>query len=89
MFCKIFIRTFPSTEEADLFESILQTRWPSLENFGGVSFGAYRNKQTPHILTVVWNFPDEATQAEIEKLIDEHIKKIYANIIAKNSDFLW
>ena len=22
MFCKIFIRTFPSTEEADLFESI-------------------------------------------------------------------
>ena len=30
MYCKIFIRTFPSTEECDLFESILQTKWPEL-----------------------------------------------------------
>jgi hypothetical protein len=30
MFTKIFIRTFPSTEECELFESILQTRWPEL-----------------------------------------------------------
>ena len=88
MFCKIFIRTFPPTEEADLFESILQTRWPSLlENFSGVSFGAYRNKQTPHILTVVWDFPDEATQAEIEKLIDEHIKKFTQTLSPKTVTF--
>ena len=30
MYCKIFNRTFPSTEECDLFESILQTKWPEL-----------------------------------------------------------
>lgn len=30
MYTKIFIRTFPSTEECELFESILQTRWPDL-----------------------------------------------------------
>ena len=47
MYCKIFIRTFPSTEECDLFESILQTKWPELiKSVPGVVFDAYRNKQS-------------------------------------------
>jgi len=43
MLTKIFIRTFPSTEECELFESLLKTRWPSLlENVTGVVFNAYK-----------------------------------------------
>jgi hypothetical protein len=30
MYTKIFIRTFPSDEECELFESLLKTRWPTL-----------------------------------------------------------
>ena len=58
MYTKIFIRTFPSTEECELFESILQTRWPDLiGKASGVRFTAWRNPQTPHISTVIWEFP--------------------------------
>ena len=50
MLTKIFIRTFPSTEECELFESILQTRWPELiGKADGVRFTAWRSSQTPHI----------------------------------------
>ena len=76
MYTKIFIRTFPSTEECELFESILQTRWPELiGKAAGVRFTAWRNPQTPHISTVIWEFPDEQAQRTIEKLIDQHISK--------------
>ena len=30
MYTKIFIRTFPSDEECELFESLLKTRWLTL-----------------------------------------------------------
>ena len=33
MLIKIFVRTFPSTEDYELFESILETRWPKLLQF--------------------------------------------------------
>tara|TARA_B100000242_G_scaffold286318_1_gene251742 strand:- start:153 stop:539 length:387 start_codon:yes stop_codon:yes gene_type:complete len=76
MICKIFFRTFPSPEECDLFEAILQTRWPKLlEGTKGVIFTAYRNKKTPNISTVVWTFPNQPAQEHFETLIAEHIKK--------------
>ena len=88
MICKIYIRTFPSTEECDLFESILQTRWPSLlEGTEGVTFTAYRNKQAPNISTVVWTFPNQAAQEHIEKLIAEHIKKFTETLSPKTITF--
>ena len=76
MFTKIFIRTFPSTEECELFESILQTRWPELiGKADGVRFTAWRNSQTPHISTVIWKFPTLEAQKTIERLI----KRIFRN----------
>ena len=88
MLCKIFIRTFPSTEECELFESILQTSWSILINdVPGVTFDAYRTKQTPNISTVVWQFPDAESQKKIEKLIDENIKKFTATLSPKTMSF--
>ena len=88
MLCKIFIRTFPSTEECELFVSILQTRWSVLINdVPGVTFDAYRTKQTPNISTVVWQFPDAESQKKIEKLIDENIKKFTATLSPKTMSF--
>ena len=84
MFTKIFIRTFPSAEECELFESILQTRWPSLlENIPNVRFRAIKNDQTPHVSTVIWEFPNEETQHVIEKLIVENIQKFTQTLSPK------
>jgi hypothetical protein len=42
MYTKIFIRTFPSDEECELFESLLKTRWPTLlEGIQNVTFKAF------------------------------------------------
>ena len=88
MYTKIFIRTFPSTEECELFESILQTRWPDLiGKASGVRFTAWRNPQTPHISTVIWEFPDEQAQRTIEKLIEEHISKFTKTLSPKTITF--
>ena len=88
MFTKIFIRTFPSAEECELFESILQTKWPDLlGNTEGVTFQAFRNDQAPHISTVVWEFPDEATQTKIEGLIQENIVRFTKTLSPKTLTF--
>ena len=43
MLIKIFVRTFPSTEDCELFESILETRWPNLlQEIKGVRFTAMK-----------------------------------------------
>ena len=43
MLIKIFVRTFPSTEDCELFESILETRWPNLlQQVKGVRFRAMK-----------------------------------------------
>ncbi len=88
MYCKIFIRTFPSTEECDLFESILQTKWPELiKDVPGVTFDAYRNKQSPNISTVVWQFPNTEAQSKIEKLIEENIQRFTQTLSPKTMTF--
>ena len=53
----------------------------------GVTFDAYRTKQTPNISTVVWQFPDAESQKKIEKLIDENIKKFTATSSPKTMSF--
>ena len=89
MYCKILIRTFPSTEECDLFESILQTKWPELiKTVPGVNFDAYRKKHSPNISTVVWQFPDsEAPPKKIERLIEENIQRFTATLSPKTMSF--
>ena len=88
MFTKIFIRTFPSTEECELFESILQTRWPELiGKADGVRFTAWRNSQTPNISTVIWEFPTLEAQKTIERLIEEHIAKFTKTLSPKTITF--
>ena len=88
MFTKVFIRTFPSTEECELFESILQTRWPELiGKADGVRFTAWRNPQTPHISTVIWEFPTLEAQKTIEKLIEENISKFTKTLSPKTITF--
>jgi len=88
MLTKIFIRTFPSTEECELFESLLKTRWPSLlENVTGVVFNAYKNPSQDNILTVVWEFPDEITQKKVETLIEENITKFTRTLSPKTMSF--
>ena len=43
MLIKIFVRTFPSSEDCELFESILETRWPNLlQEVKGVRFRAMK-----------------------------------------------
>ena len=82
MICKIFVRTFLSVEECDMFEAVLQTEWPAVLQDPGlkaaairVTFFAYQNEEAPYFLTVGWNFPDVNTQKVIEALIEKHIKK--------------
>lgn len=88
MFTKIFIRTFPSAEECELFESILQTKWPDLlKGSKDITFQAFRNAQAPHISTVIWEFPDEATQHAIEKLIEENIARFTKTLSPKTLTF--
>ena len=88
MHCKIFIRTFPSTEECDLFESILQTKWPELiKTVPGVNFDSYRNKHSPNISTVVWQFPNSEAQKKIERLIEENIQRFTATLSPKTMSF--
>ena len=88
MFTKIFIRTFPSAEECELFESILQTKWPDLlKDASGVTFQAFRNTQAPHISTVIWEFPDEQTQHAIEQLIEENIVRFTKTLSPKTLTF--
>jgi len=88
MYTKILIRTFPSDEECELFESLLITRWPSLlEGIKNVSFNAFKNMSQKNILTVVWFFPDKDTQKIVEKLIDEHIAKFTKTLSPKTMTF--
>ena len=50
-------------------------------------FTARLNPQTPHISTVIWEFPDEQAQRTIEKLIEEHISKLTKTLSPKTITF--
>ncbi len=84
MIIKLFIRTFPSAEECEMFQSILQSKWPVLlKKVPGCKLRLFKNKQTPHTLNAIWEFPDESSQKTIERLIDENITKFARTLSPK------
>ena len=84
MIIKIFVRTFSSKEDCELFESILETRWPSLlQTVKGVRFRAIKNPNTANVSVVLWEFPDNETMKRIEKMIQENIVKYVKTLSPK------
>ena len=78
MLVKIFVRTFSSNEDCELFESMLETKWPSLlQTVKGVRFRSLKNPNTPNVSVVIWEFPDKEIMKNIEKLIQENIQKLF------------
>ena len=89
MLIKIFVRTFSSTEDCELFESILETRWPNLlQQVKGVRFRAMKNPKTPNVSVVLWEFPDAESMKKIDKLIDENIAKYVKTLSPKTIHFV-
>ena len=71
---KIFIRTFTSVEDAEMFNSVLHTKWPILiKGIKGARFRLVVDTDKPHQSTVVWEFENEKIQKDIEKIIAEEI----------------
>jgi hypothetical protein len=58
-----------------------------INDIPGVTFDAYRTKQTPNISTVVWLFPDAESQKKIGKSIDKNIKKFTVTLPPKTMSF--
>ena len=88
MLIKIFVRTFPSTEDCELFESILETRWPKLlQQVKGVRFRAIKNSKTPNVSVILWEFPDLDFIKKIEILIVGNIAKYVKTLAPKTVQF--
>jgi len=89
MLIKIFVRTFSSTEDCELFESILETRWPNLlQQVKGVRVKDMKNQQKPNVSVFLWQFPDEKKKKKIDKLIDENIAKYVKTLSPKTIHFV-
>jgi hypothetical protein len=58
-----------------------------LKDETGVTFQAFRNAQAPHISTVIWEFPDEATQRKIEQMIEDNIVRFTKTLSPKTLTF--
>lgn len=52
-----------------------------------MTFQAFRNARAPHISTVVLEFPDEATQHQIETLIADNITRLTRTLSPKTLTF--
>ena len=73
---KIFIRTFRSAVDAQMFNSVLHPKWPELiKPMTGARFRLVYNESTPTVSTVIWEFSDEKVQKKIEKIIEAEILK--------------
>ena len=82
------INSFKS-HKTQLFESILETRWPNLlQEVKGVRFRAMKNPQTPNVSVVLWEFPDNESMKKIEKLIEENIAKYVKTLAPKTVHFV-
>ena len=85
MLIKIFVRTFSSTEDCELFESILETRWPNLlQQVKGVRFRAMKNPQTPNVSVVLWEFPD-AESITVPEMITEPTGWLQPSVVVSNA----
>ena len=89
MLIKIFVRTFSSNKDCELFESILETRWPNLlQSVKGVRFRTMKNPQTPNVSVVLQEFPDADSMKKIEKLIEDNIAKYVKTLSPKTIHFV-
>ena len=73
---KIFIRTFTTAVDAQMFNSVLHTKWPELiGSIKGARFRLLYDETTPNVSTVVWEFVDDKVQKKIEVIIEAEIAK--------------
>ena len=85
---KIFIRTFTTAEDAEMFNSVLHTKWPTLlEGKSGARFSLLFDPKKPHVSTVIWEFENENIQKEIEKIISDEIVKFTKVLSNKEMEF--
>jgi len=85
---KIFIRTFTTAEDAEMFNSVLHTKWPTLlEGKSGARFRLLFDPKKPHVSTVIWEFENENIQKEIEKIISGEIVKFTKVLSNKEMEF--
>ena len=85
---KIFIRTFTTAEDAEMFNSVLHTKWPTLlEGKSGARFKLLFDPKKPHVSTVIWEFENENIQKEIEKIISDEIVKFTKVLSNKEMEF--
>ena len=85
---KIFIRTFTTAEDAEMFNSVLHTKWPTLlEGKSGARFRLLFDPKKPHVSTVIWEFENENIQKEIEKIISDEIVKFTKVLSNKEMEF--
>ena len=88
MIIKIFIRTFTTAEDAEMFNSVLHTKWPTLfDGKGGASFRLVFDPKRPHVSTVIWEFENENVQSEIEKTISTEIVKFTKVLSNREMEF--
>ena len=85
---KIFIRTFTTAEDAEMFNSVLHTKWPTLlEGKSGARFRLLFDPKKPYVSTVIWEFENENIQKEIEKVISDEIVKFTKVLSNKEMEF--
>ena len=73
---KIYIRTFTTQVDAQMFNSVLHTKWPDMiASIEGARFRLLYNESTPNVSTVIWEFSSVEVQQEIEALIETEIAK--------------
>ena len=88
MIIKIFIRTFTTAEDAEMFNSVLHTKWPTLlDGKSGSRFRLVFDPKRPHVSTVIWEFENENVQSEIEKTISTEIVKFTKVLSNREMEF--
>ena len=69
---KIFIRTFRSAVDAQMFNSVLHTKWPELiKPMKGARFRLVYNENNPTVSTVIWEFSDDKIQKKSKKSLKQ------------------
>jgi hypothetical protein len=85
---KIFVRTFTSVEDAEMFNSVLHTKWPMLlRGKKGARFRLVVDEDKPHVSTVVWEFENAKIQKDIEAIIAQEILRFSKALPNKEMHF--
>ena len=85
---KVFIRTSTSIEDAEMFNSVLHTKWPKLfEGKQGARFRLVVDQEKPHVSTVVWEFDNDKVQTQVEEIIATEIVRFSKALPNKEMHF--